>query len=126
MRRGKVQELSFTLPALHKRFQTQDIFTTQQTFAEFVRKLYFAVIDGLKFAAYCVVIFALPTVLIITIVTASGKVQFTGKGVVWFTSVYGSLLGVTNPIPALCALTYGVTEDTQQPELDDETPRSPR
>jgi len=91
--------------------QTQDFLTTDQTVGEFFKKLFLALIDGFKFAGFCLLIFAIPTIIVITIVTYAADVTFTAWGTVWFTAAYAAALGISTPVPALSAMAHGGPDD---------------
>eukprot|EP00475_Leptophrys_vorax_P043682 TRINITY_DN848_c0_g1_i1.p1 TRINITY_DN848_c0_g1~~TRINITY_DN848_c0_g1_i1.p1 ORF type:complete len:220 (+),score=59.56 TRINITY_DN848_c0_g1_i1:128-787(+) len=114
VRRGKVEKLSVKIDWLSKYLQTQDFLTTDQSFQEFFRKIFFGLVDGFKFAGFCLVTFAIPTIIVITIVSYAGNVDFTAWGTVWFTAAYGAALGVTTPLPALAAMSHGAGNDNSE------------
>jgi len=124
VKRGKVEKLAVKLPYIPENMQTQDLFTCNQTVPQFFKKLCLALRDGCKFAGFCLLVFALPTLLIITILSFAGKVVFTGWGVIWLSAIYAVVLSITTPIPALCSMSHGAeeghNEKTQESEKVEE------
>lgn len=112
VRRGQVDKLSTPTPLLHKYLQTQDLLTSEHNgVKDFFSKFFHSVFSGLKFALVCVIMFAIPTIIVITIISYGGGIQFSAVATIWFTAGYGAVLGITTPAPAIAAMTHAANID---------------